>query len=84
MKIERIYTVAICFGNAMEAVKHKDTTRDIMASFYEDCIHCGDYETTHWRDLNLAILARWPKGLEYIKAQAHKRFNKQERAHAKR
>ena len=73
---ERIYSPAIDTMNAMNAIADPDCTRDAMAGFYEDLIHCANVHGTHsidWKKINEAIVKRWPKGLEYIKTKAWKR-----------
>lgn len=87
--IERIYLPLIDQSNAINAAASKEVTRDIMASFYEDCLIAdtiarqrnkrraeeGDNDLegrVDFKAVNNAILARWPKGLDYIKGKAWK------------
>lgn len=78
MIVERIYWPPVDFSNAMNAAADKECTRDLMASFYEDCLRCSakhGQSSIDWESLNAAILKRWPKGLEYIKRKAWERLN---------
>ncbi len=71
---ERIYIASVEQSNAINAASDKETTRDIMASFYRDCIIADQMHAENGRvdfaAVNKAILARWPKGLKYIKELA--------------
>ena len=73
MIIEEMFHPNWNFPNAMNAVADEETTRDLMAEFYADCIRAGAEHGTDkidWKALNEAIIKRWPKGLSYIKTQA--------------
>jgi hypothetical protein len=73
--IERVYHPAIDQSNALGAAKDKGVTREAMAAFYADLILCADelgYSSIDWKTVNAAIVARWPKGLEFIKEAAWK------------
>lgn len=75
MTIQRIYDPANELSNALNAVADKQVNRKLMASFYADCLRCTSIHgaaTIDWPKLNGAILARWPKGLKYIKELAWK------------
>ena len=67
--ITRIYDADSDFSNAMNAVKDKAATRLVIASFYADCIRAR-IRPEQVSELNHAILARWPKGLKFIKEKA--------------
>lgn len=76
--IERVYISSVEQSNAINATKEKSVTRDVMAGFYADCIradalafHNKD-ERVNFREVNQAIMQRWPKGLSYIKDKAWK------------
>lgn len=77
MIIERIYSPESDTMNAMNAIADPECTRDSMASFYEDLLHCYQRFGQHsidFKAINEAIVKRWPKGLTYIKNKAWKLF----------
>jgi len=67
--ITRVYSADSDFSNAMNVAKDKTVTRLLMASFYADCIQAR-ISPEQVSALNHAILARWPKGLKFIKEKA--------------
>lgn len=77
---ERIYIASVDQSNAINAAADKSCNREIMASCYMDCILADEQARIHvservdWAAVNKAILARWPKGLNYIKELAHKKL----------
>ncbi len=72
MPWERIYHPEIDTSNALLAATQKETTRDLMAEFYADCLRAG--RACDFAAINQAILKRWPRGLNYIKTRAWKLF----------
>ena len=71
----------------MEAVKHKGTTSDLMATFYANCIIATERTSVEytqgesWVYLNKAIIKRWPKGLLNIKKMAWKIVEEHRKKH---
>lgn len=75
MIVEMVFIPSICQSNALNAAVDPTCTRDLMASVYEDCLHCyGKHgkDSIDFKAINEAIVKRWPKGLEYIKMRAWK------------
>lgn len=64
IRIERVYDVENEQRNAMNAVADKAVKREVMASFYADCLIAEARRTPgsvgiDWPKLNNAIIARW-------------------------
>ena len=76
MQIEMIYIPSICESNCLNAIADPSCTRNDVAYFYGDCLRCpyGREPAVDYKRINLAILARWPKGLNFIKNAAHREF----------
>ena len=77
---ERIFIASIEQSNAINAASDKECNRDFMASCYMDCIIADQQAKRQgkigvdWVAINNAIMARWPKGLNYVKVLAHKKL----------
>jgi len=80
MAFERIFIASVEQSNAINAAADKGCNRLSMAGFYTDCIIADEQARRrgtariNWLAVNLAIIARWPKGLAYIKKLAYKKF----------
>ena len=77
--IERIYSAEIDQSNAINAAADKEVTRDVMATFYRDCIIAdkkdGLGRRVDFAVLNKAIIERWSlSSLAYIKNLAWKQI----------
>lgn len=81
MIVERIHLPSIDQSNCLNAIADPESTRDVVAAFYADCLRCANIhgiETIAWPAINRAIMARWNKGknklagLNYIKEKAWK------------
>lgn len=75
LTIEQVFSPDCCQSNAINAAASKECNRDLMAEFYADCLRAaGEHgvDSIDWKAVNTAILARWPKGLKYIKEKAWK------------
>ena len=67
---ERIYDPECEASNAVNAAADPECTRDAMASFYADCIRATLAGPVDFARVNRAVLARWPRGLLYVKRRA--------------
>ena len=78
--IDRIYIASVEQSNAINAAADKECNWHSMASFYMDCMLADEQakldktQRVDWVAVNSAILARWPRGLEYVKKLAHKKL----------
>lgn len=76
--IERIYIPSCDQSNAINAAADRTMTRKDMAGFYADCLRADAVGVrlglgrVDFAAVNKAILARWPKGLTFIKERAWK------------
>ena len=70
MSLERIYIGSVEQSNAINAAADPECDRDMMASFYADCLRVRN--DVDWRAVNEAVLKRWFHDLIYIKTRAWK------------